>query len=43
MPEDYLLKKGEEARDKLEKKRAEVLFEKQQECVFRPEVNPISE
>lgn len=38
-PEDYLLKQGTLAKDKLEQRRAEMLYQTQQSCSFKPRIN----
>ena len=42
-PEDYLISKGRETKEKLEMKRYENMYEEQKKCKFRPKVNWVSE
>jgi hypothetical protein len=37
--EDYLLNKGLMTKDKLDQKRAETMYERQQNCTFQPKIN----
>lgn len=41
--EDHLIEKGKKTKDMIEKKRSEMLFEKQHQHSFRPQINKHSE